>query len=81
MNIKEPIKIQNSNTEQLLKDNQLDTKIRRMQAIYGQRSLLLCLPIEFTRYLSISKGDYVKCSIAGSGYRLALRYYQIKSMK
>jgi len=63
--MKELIKIQNSNNEQSLKDSQLDTKIRRIQAIYGQRSLLLCLPIEFTHYLSISKGDYVKCSIAG----------------
>jgi hypothetical protein len=61
-----PIKIQNSNTEQSMQEGQLDTKIRRMQAIYGQISLLLCLPIEFTRYLSISKGDYVKCSMAGS---------------
>ena len=58
-------KIQNTkNEEQFFKGSRLETKLRRIQAIYGQRSLLLCLPIEFTHYLGISKGDYVKCSIA-----------------
>jgi hypothetical protein len=62
--MKEIIKIQNTKTEEYFyKDNKLETKLRRIQAIYGQRSLLLCLPIEFTHYLGISKGDYVKCSI------------------
>ena len=63
--MRETIKIQNTNNEeQFSKDCTLETKLRRIQAIYGQRSLLLCLPIEFTHYLGISKGDYVKCSIA-----------------
>jgi hypothetical protein len=63
--MRETIKIQNTNNEeQFSKDRTLETKLRRIQAIYGQRSLLLCLPIEFTHYLGISKGDYVKCSIA-----------------
>jgi hypothetical protein len=63
--MKEIIKIQNTKTEEsFYEDNKLETKLRRIQAIYGQRSLLLCLPIEFTNYLGISKGDYVKCSIA-----------------
>jgi hypothetical protein len=44
-------------------NNRTEIKIRRIQAIYGQKSLLLCLPIEFTHYLGISKGDYVKCKI------------------
>ena len=60
----EAIKIQDTNADELFfKDTKLETKLRRIQAIYGQRSLLLCLPIEFTHYLGISKGDYVKCSI------------------
>lgn len=60
----ETIKIQNTNNgEQSHKNTALETKLRRIQAIYGQRSLLLCLPIEFTHYLGITKGDYVKCSV------------------
>jgi hypothetical protein len=60
----ETINIRNTNEEeQFSKGNRLETKLRRIQAIYGQRSLLLCLPIEFTHYLGITKGDYVKCSI------------------
>jgi hypothetical protein len=63
----EAIKIQNTkNEEQFSKDHTLETKLRRVQAIYGQKSLLLCLPIEFTHYLGISKGNYVKCSIVGN---------------
>ena len=58
------IKIQKTkDEEQFSKDSILETKLRRIQAIYGQRSLLLCLPIEFTHYLGIAKGDYVKCRI------------------
>lgn len=58
------INIQNTKTKESFdKDDKLETKLRRIQAIYGQRSLLLCLPIEFTNYLGLSKGDYVKCSI------------------
>ena len=61
------IKVQNTNDEeQFSKGSILETKLRRIQAIYGQRSLLLCLPIEFTHYLGITKGDYVKCSINGT---------------
>ena len=60
----EIINIQNTKTtKSFYKDNKLETKLRRIQAIYGQKSLLLCLPIEFTYYLGITKGDYVKCSI------------------
>jgi hypothetical protein len=58
------INLENTKDEgSFYKDNKLETKVRRIQAIYGQRSLLLCLPIEFTHYLGINKGDYVKCSI------------------
>jgi hypothetical protein len=61
----EAIKIQNTKTEEsLYNDNKLEMKLRRIQAIYGQKSLLLCLPIDSTTYLGISKGDYVKCFIA-----------------
>jgi hypothetical protein len=60
----ETVKVQNTNDgEPFHKDSRLETKLRRIQAIYGQRSLLLCLPIEFTHYLRITKGDYVKCRI------------------
>ncbi|MGH9980929.1 MAG: hypothetical protein ACRD6U_05175 [Nitrososphaeraceae archaeon] len=40
-----------------------EIKIRRIQAIHAQRSLLLCIPIEFIDGLDIAKGDYVKCSL------------------
>jgi hypothetical protein len=45
------------------RQNYLSTKIRRIQAIHGQRSLLLCIPMEFIEGLDISKGDYVKCTL------------------
>ena len=45
------------------KDNVSEIKIRRIQAIHAQRSLLLCIPIEFIEGLDIAKGDYVKCSL------------------
>ena len=45
------------------KDNVPEIKIRRIQAIHAQRSLLLCIPIEFIDGLDIAKGDYVKCSL------------------
>lgn len=44
-------------------DNLSEIKIRRIQAIHGQRSLLLCIPIEFIEGLDIIKGDYVKCTL------------------
>ena len=48
-----------------LKDDSLsEIKIRRIQAIHGQRSLLLCIPIEFIEGLDIIKGDYVKCTLS-----------------
>jgi hypothetical protein len=43
--------------------NLSEIKIRRIQAIHGQRSLLLCIPIEFIEGLDIIKGDYVKCTL------------------
>jgi hypothetical protein len=44
-------------------DNLSEIKIRRIQAIHGQRSLLLCIPIEFIEGLDVNKGDYVKCTL------------------
>lgn len=40
-----------------------ELKVRRIQVICGQKSLLLCIPIQFIDDLGIVKGDYVKCSI------------------
>ena len=59
-NMKQTNNIQTTNEKE---NNNFETKIRRVQAIYGQKSLLLCLPIEFTYYLGIAKGNYVKCRI------------------
>jgi hypothetical protein len=39
-------------------------RYRKIQAIKGQKSCLLCIPVEFIADLQISQGDYVKCSIA-----------------
>lgn len=50
-------------------NNQYETtnlRYRRIQAIRGQKSCLLCIPIEFIVDLKISQGDYVKCSIVGN---------------
>jgi hypothetical protein len=52
-----------SNKIQNIDSKRTELKIRRIQAIYGQKSLHLCIPIEFTQDLGISKGDYVKCSV------------------
>ena len=41
-------------------------RYRRIQAIRGQKSCLLCIPVEFIADLKISQGDYVKCSIVGN---------------
>ncbi len=59
--MKETKNIQKTNEKE---NTSFETKIRRVQAIYGQKSLLLCLPIEFTYHLGIAKGDYVKCRIS-----------------
>ena len=64
INLNNVINLQNTEDDgSFNNDNKLETKVRRIQAIYGQRSLLLCLPIEFTHHLRITKGDYVKCRI------------------
>jgi hypothetical protein len=57
--IEKPHKIDKLDKE----DNKSEIKIRRIQAIHAQRSLLLCIPIEFIAGLDIAKGDYVKCSL------------------
>lgn len=38
-------------------------RYRRIQAIRGQKSCLLCVPLEFIADLKISQGDYVKCFV------------------
>lgn len=53
----------NDGKKSLRDDNLSEIKIRRIQAIHGQRSLLLCIPIEFIEGLDINKGDYVKCTL------------------
>jgi hypothetical protein len=53
-----------TNENKFYRENNLSgIKIRRIQAIHDQRSLLLCIPIEFIEGLDITKGDYVKCSL------------------
>ena len=50
-------------------NNQYETtnlRYRRIQAIRGQKSCLLCIPVEFIADLKISQGDYVKCAIVGN---------------
>ena len=46
--------------------NTSNLRYRRIQAIKGQKSCLLCIPLEFIEDLKISQGDYVKCSINGN---------------
>jgi hypothetical protein len=41
-------------------------RYRRIQAIKGQKSCLLCIPVEFITDLKISQGDYVKCLVFGN---------------
>ena len=53
----------NNENKSYTEDNLSKTKIRRIQAIHGQRSLLLCIPMEFIEGLDIIKGDYVKCTL------------------
>jgi hypothetical protein len=38
-------------------------KIRRLQALTGERSLTLVFPKRFASELGIGKGDYLKCHI------------------
>jgi hypothetical protein len=53
-----------TNENKFYRENNLSgIKIRRIQAIHDQRSLLLCIPIEFIEGLDITKGDYVKYSL------------------
>ena len=49
--------------KELHENSKSELKIRKIQAIYGQKSLLLCIPIEFIKDLGIVKGDYVKCMV------------------
>jgi len=58
-----PIEKPNNRNEFYRENNLSGIKIRRIQAIHGQRSLLLCIPIEFIEGLDIIKGDYVKCTL------------------
>ena len=41
----------------------LNTEIRRVQALQGERSLTLVLPKVFAIRLGIGKGDFLKCCI------------------
>jgi predicted ATP-grasp superfamily ATP-dependent carboligase len=56
-----PIKKPTNENKFYIENNLSGIKIRRIQAIHDQRSLLLCIPIEFIEGLDIIKGDYVKC--------------------
>lgn len=49
-----------------LQDNPSKPQIRKVQAIHGVRTLVLCIPRDFIEDMQIAKGDYVKCTINGS---------------
>ena len=45
-------------------DNEIeDIEIRRVQALTGERSLVLVLAKQFARELNISKGDFLRCYV------------------
>jgi hypothetical protein len=39
-------------------------EVRKIQAIHGETTFVLVIPKDFAERLKISKGDYVKCTIA-----------------
>lgn len=47
-------------------DNTEDIKIRRLQALTGERSLTLVFPKQFALELGIKKGDFLKCYVEGN---------------
>jgi hypothetical protein len=44
-------------------DNIESIEIRKVQALTGERSLVLVLAKQFARELNISKGDFLKCYV------------------
>lgn len=46
-----------------LQNNLSKPEIRKVQAIHGVRTLVLCIPRDFISEMQIAKGDYVKCTI------------------
>lgn len=44
-------------------ENKEKIRIRRIQAIHGERTMVLCIPRDFISDLQIAKGDYVKCIV------------------
>ena len=44
-------------------ENVTDIKIRRLQALTGERSLTLVFPKQFAVELGIGKGDFLKCYV------------------
>jgi hypothetical protein len=47
-------------------DSKTNFRIRRIQAIHNDQTVVLYLPHDFISVLEIAKGDYVKCSINNS---------------
>ena len=43
----------------------VNTEVRKVQALQGERSLTIVLPKEFATQLGIVKGDYLKVQING----------------
>jgi hypothetical protein len=39
-------------------------EVRKIQAIHGETTFVLVIPKDFAERLQITKGDYVKCTIA-----------------
>jgi formylmethanofuran dehydrogenase subunit D len=44
--------------------NKEKPEVRKIQAIHGETTFVLVIPKEFAERLQITKGDYVKCTIA-----------------
>jgi hypothetical protein len=47
----------------MIDDNIEDIEIRKVQALTGERSLVLVLAKHFARELNIGKGDFLKCYV------------------
>jgi hypothetical protein len=47
-------------------DNIEDIRIRRLQALTGERSFTLVFPKQFALELGIRKGDFLKCHVDGN---------------
>ena len=47
-------------------DSTFKTEVRKVQALTGERTFIICLPKEMASELSISKGDFLKYYVDGN---------------